>query len=125
MTEPTSETLLGGGAGEYATIPAHHGGVAIAEVLAAAGIERIFGLPGGHIAALFQGCEALGIEVLTTRHESAAVHMAEAIARTTGRTGVAAITAGPGFTNAVTGLANAERTGIPVAVFGGRTPLSL
>jgi len=125
MTNAPTETLLGGGAGQYTKIPEHHGGVAIAEVLRAAGVTRIFGLPGGHVAALFNGCQDVGIEVLTTRHESAAVHMAEAWARTTGQVGVAAITAGPGFTNAVTGLANAERTGIPVVVFGGRTPLAL
>jgi len=103
MTNAPTETLLGGGAGQYTKIPEHHGGVAIAEVLRAAGVTRIFGLPGGHVAALFNGCQDVGIEVLTTRHESAAVHMAEAWARTTGQVGVAAITAGPGFTNAVTG----------------------
>lgn len=120
-----SDTLLGGGAGEYATMPAHHGGVAVAEALKAAGVRRLFCLPGGHIAPVTHGCAQVGIDVVTTRHESAAIHMAEAWARTTGEAGVAAVTAGPGFTNGVTGLANANATGIPVVVLGGRTPLNL
>ncbi len=119
------DTLLGGGAGDYAKMPTHHGGRTIAGVLKRAGTSHVFALPGGHIAAVLNGCEDVGIEVLTTRHESAAVFMAEAFARTTGRTGVAAVTAGPGFTNAVTGIANAQATGIPVCVLGGRTPLPL
>jgi acetolactate synthase-1/2/3 large subunit len=125
MTDATSETLLGGGEGGYASVPVHHGGTAVGEALAAAGVRTLFCLPGGHIAPVTNGCEAAGIRVLTTRHESAAVHMAEAWARTTGEVGVAAVTAGPGFTNGVTGLANAQSTGIPVAVLGGRTPLAL
>jgi acetolactate synthase I/II/III large subunit len=125
MSDPTSETLLGGGAGEYATVPSSHGGRAVGEALRAAGVETLFCLPGGHIAPVTNGCADAGIRVMTTRHESAAVHMAEAWARTTGQVGVAAVTAGPGFTNGVTGLANAQATGIPVAVLGGRTPLAL
>lgn len=120
-----SDTLLGGGAGAYAAMPAHHGGVAVAEALRAAGVRRLFCLPGGHIAPVTHGCAKVGIEVITTRHESAAIHMAEAWARTTGEVGVAGVTAGPGFTNGVTGLANANATGIPVVVLGGRTPLDL
>ena len=121
----SNETLLGGGAGEYKRMPAHHGGVAIAEVLRDAGVHTLFCLPGGHVGAVVNGCDQLGIRVITTRHESAAVHMAEAWARATGETGIAAVTAGPGFTNAVTGIANAQATGIPVVVLGGRTPLPL
>ena len=121
----SSETLLGGGAGEYDAMPDHHGGVAVAETLRDAGVATLFCLPGGHIAPVTNAAAKLGIRLVTTRHESAAVHMAEAWARTTGETGVAAVTAGPGFTNAVTGIANAQATGIPVAVLGGRTPLAL
>ena len=94
-------------------------------MLAEAGVEVVFFLPGGHIAPVVNGCAGAGIRTVSTRHESGAVHMAEAWARCTGRTGVAAVTAGPGFTNAVTGLANAQATGIPVAVLAGRTPLGL
>ncbi|MBW3665374.1 MAG: thiamine pyrophosphate-binding protein [Actinobacteria bacterium] len=119
------ETLLGGGDGGYQKVPEDHGGVAVARVLHAAGVRRLFCLPGGHIGPVTNGCAEVGIEVITTRHESAAIHMAEAWARTTGEVGVAAVTAGPGFTNGVTGLANAQATGIPVVVLGGRTPLGL
>ena len=123
-TQP-SDTLLGGGSGGYAKVPEHHGGVAVAEALKAGGVDTLFFLPGGHVAPLVNGCRQVGIRVVSTRHESAAVHMAEAYARTTGRTGVAAVTAGPGFTNSVTGIANAQATGVPVVVLGGRTPLAL
>lgn len=122
---PASETLLGGGAGEYQRMPERHGGVAVAEALLASGVDTMFFLPGGHIAPVIDGCRQTGVRVISTRHESAAVHMAEAWARRTGQTGVAAVTAGPGFTNGVTGLANANATGIPVTVLGGRTPLAL
>jgi len=124
MTE-TSETLLGGGSGGYVAVPEHHGGSAVGEVLAAAGTSHLFFLPGGHVAPVVQGCHDAGIALVGTRHESAAVFMAEAWARCTGETGVAAITAGPGFTNAVTGIANSQSTGIPTVVLGGRTPLGL
>src|SRR5207245_351233 len=119
------DTLLGGGAGGYAKVPEHHGGVAVAEVLRAAGVANLFCLPGGHLGAVTDGCAKHGIRLIGTRHEAAAVHMAEAWARCTGQTGVAGVTAGPGFTNSVTGLANSQAGGIPVVVLGGRTPWGL
>lgn len=119
------DTLLGGGDGGYAAVPAHHGGTVAGEVLAAAGVSHLFFLPGGHLAPVVHGCAAAGIRLVGTRHESAAVFMAEAWARCTGEVGVAGVTAGPGFTNAVTGIANSQATGIPTVVLGGRTPLSL
>src|SRR2546423_13303224 len=102
-----SETLLQG-AGGYAAVPEHHGGVTIAEVLQSAGVGTLFCLPGGHLGAVTDGCGKAGIRIVGTRHESAAVHMAEAWARCTGETGVAGITAGPGFTNCITGVAHAH-----------------
>ena len=120
-----AETLLAEAAGVATVVPADHTGLVVARVLAEAGVETVFFLPGGHIAPVVNGCARVGIRTVSTRHESGAVHMAEAWARCTGRTGVAAVTAGPGFTNAVTGLANAQATGIPVVVLGGRTPLGL
>lgn len=119
------ETLLAEAAGEATVVPQDHGGVAVARALSDTGVDTLFFLPGGHIAPVVNGCARAGIRTVSTRHESGAVHMAEAWARCTGRTGVAAVTAGPGFTNAVTGLANAQATGIPVVVLGGRTPLRL
>src|SRR5207248_7806460 len=95
------QTLLEG-AGGYAAVPEHHGGVTIAEVLQGAGVGTLFCLPGGHLGAVTDGCGKAGLRIVGTRHESAAVHMAEAWARCTGETGVAGITAGPGFTNCVT-----------------------
>jgi acetolactate synthase I/II/III large subunit len=120
-----AETLLAEAAGVATPVPADHTGLLVARVLADAGVETVFFLPGGHVAPVVNGCARAGIRTVSTRHESGAVHMAEAWARCTGRTGVAAATAGPGFTNAVTGLANAQATGIPVAVLAGRTPLGL
>lgn len=125
MDIESSETLLGGGSGGYTAVPEQHGGAVVGATLAAAGTSHLFFLPGGHVAPVVQGCAAAGIELVSTRHESAAVFMAEAWARCTGRTGVAAVTAGPGFTNAVTGIANSQSTGIPTVVLGGRTPLGL
>lgn len=125
MATDSTDTLLGGGSGGYAAVPERHGGALIGRALAAAGTSHLFFLPGGHVAPVVQGCAAAGIELVGTRHESAAVFMAEAWARCTGRTGVAAVTAGPGFTNAVTGIANSQSTGIPTVVLGGRTPLGL
>src|SRR5438445_13761130 len=118
------ETLLEG-AGGYEKVPVPHGGVAIAEVLRRAGVGTLFCLPGGHLGAVTDGCGKAGMRIVGVRHESAAVHMAEAWARCTGQTGVAGVTAGPGFTNCVTGLANPNAGGVPVVVFGWRTPLGL
>ena len=119
------DTLLGGGDGGYAAVPEHHGGTVVGEALAAAGVSHLFFLPGGHLAPVVEGCASAGIRLVGTRHESAAVFMAEAWARCTGEVGVAGVTAGPGFTNAVTGIANSQSTGIPTVVLGGRTPLGL
>ena len=99
------------------------GGRLVAKVLKQEGIECIFGLSGGHIDPIFQGCLDEKIRVIDTRHEQAAVFMAEGWARVTGKPGVAVVTAGPGVTNAVTGLWNALERASPIIVFGGRSPL--
>ena len=104
--------------------PTTTAGRVVGEALAAAGVSHLFFLPGGHLAPVVQGATAAGIRLVGTRHESAAVFMAEAWARCTGEVGVAGVTAGPGFTNAVTGIANSQSTGIPTVVLGGRTPLA-
>jgi len=72
------------------------GGRLIAKVLKQEGVEYVFALSGGHIDPVFQGCLDEGIEIIDTRHESAAVYMAEGYARSTGKPGVVAVTAGPG-----------------------------
>jgi len=100
-----------------------NGGRLVAKVLKQEGVECIFGLSGGHIDSIFQGCLDEKIRVIDTRHEQAAVFMAEGWARVTGKPGVAVVTAGPGVTNAVTGLWNALERASPIIVFGGRSPL--
>jgi acetolactate synthase-1/2/3 large subunit len=99
------------------------GGILAARALKEAGIETAFGLPGGHILPLFEGCRVEGLRLIDTRHEENAVFMAEGWALATGRPAVAAVTAGPGIANAFAGLAEANAAGVPVVVISGRTGL--
>jgi acetolactate synthase-1/2/3 large subunit len=100
-----------------------HGGILAARALKSAGVECIFTLCGGHIMPLYAGCREQGIRIIDVRHEQAAVHAADAWARCNpGKIGVAAITAGPGVTDGVTGIANAWRANSPILVFGGQGP---
>jgi len=100
-----------------------HGGQLAARTLKQAGVEVIFTLPGGHIMPIVDGCLDEGIKIVDVRHEQAAVHAADAWARCNpGEIGVAAITAGPGVTDGVTGVANAWRANSPILVFGGQGP---
>ena len=97
------------------------GGRIVAAWLKAQGVDKVFALSGEHILPVFDGCAEEGIEVIATRHEQGAVLAAEAYARVTGRPGIAFVTAGPGVTNAVTGLAVANTSGSPVFLMSGRT----
>ncbi|MDH5616125.1 MAG: thiamine pyrophosphate-binding protein, partial [Acidimicrobiia bacterium] len=97
-----------------------HGGQIIARALKYEGVDTIFTLTGGHIVAILDGCVQEGIRVVDVRHEQAAIHAAEAYYRLTGKLGVAAVTAGPGVTDAITGVANAWFSGAPVLLLGGR-----
>ncbi|MEJ0028798.1 MAG: thiamine pyrophosphate-binding protein [Rhizomicrobium sp.] len=90
------------------------GGALLARTLRAAGVEEVFSLHGGHLDAFLIACAPNGIRLTDTRHEASAGHAAEAYARATGRIGVAAVTAGPGFTNAYTAMANAYLDRMPV-----------
>ncbi len=85
-----------------------HGGELIARQLAAQGVNVLYGLCGGHVAPIFNSCEANGITLIDVRHEQAAGHAADAHARLTRNVGVAAVVAGPGVTDAVTAVANAS-----------------
>ncbi|HMQ31399.1 MAG TPA: thiamine pyrophosphate-binding protein [Chloroflexaceae bacterium] len=96
-----------------------HGGDLIASVLEAQGVELLFTLVGGHISPILVGAKARGIRVVDTRHEATAVFAADAVARLTGRPGVAAVTAGPGLTNTVTAVKNAQIAQSPVVLLGG------
>jgi acetolactate synthase-1/2/3 large subunit len=100
-----------------------HGGKLVAKALKAAGVECVFTLAGGHVMAIYDGCIDEGIEVIDVRHEQAATHAADAWARLhPGKVGVAIVTAGPGVTDGVTGVANAWRANSPIVVFGGQGP---
>ncbi len=102
-----------------------HGGRLAARTLKAAGVECVFTLSGGHVMAIYDGCIDEGIEVIDVRHEQAAVHAADAWARLhPGKVGVAILTAGPGVTDGVTGVANAWRANSPILVIGGQGPFN-
>ncbi len=99
-----------------------HGGRIVAKALAKEGVSHLFTLCGGHIQHIYDGCLDEDIRVVDFRHEQAAGHAAEGWARATGEVGVAAVTAGPGVTDAVTAVANAYRGGTPMILIGGQGP---
>jgi thiamine pyrophosphate-dependent acetolactate synthase large subunit-like protein len=93
----------------------------IARFLKARGVDRVFGLQGGHVQPIWDHVARQGIRIIDVRHEAAAVHMAHAHAELTGALGVAMATAGPGVTNTVTAMANASLARAPVLLIGGCT----
>src|SRR3954464_10366125 len=99
-----------------------HGGRLVARTLASRGVSHLFTLSGGHLFSLYDGCKEEGIEIIDVRHEQSAVFAAEGFAKATRSAGVAALTAGPGVTNGVSGMAGAAANGSPVVVLGGRAP---
>ena len=94
----------------------------IARFLKARGVDRIFALCGGHIMPMWMRADAEGIEIIDVRDERAAVYMAHAYSELTGKLGVALVTAGPGVTNAMTGIANAHVARASVLVLSGLPP---
>jgi acetolactate synthase-1/2/3 large subunit len=98
-----------------------HGGDLIADVLARHGATHLFTLCGGHISPILTGAQARGLRVVDVRDEGNAVFAADAVARMTGAIGVAAVTAGPGVTNTITAVKNAQMAQSPVIVLGGAT----
>lgn len=105
--------------------PARHGGDRVAEALQAQGVRTVFTLCGGHIAPILSGAKARGLRVLDVRDEATAVFAADATARLTGVPGVAAVTAGPGISNTITALKNAQLAQSPVVLIGGAAPTAL
>jgi len=95
------------------------GGQLAAESLVERGVEYIFTISGGHITPIYQFLENSKITIFDTRHEQAAVFMAEAWARMTRKPAVAMVTAGPGFTNALSGIASARLSITPVILIAG------
>ncbi|MFD1936207.1 acetolactate synthase [Nonomuraea mangrovi] len=103
---------------------AKHAGDAAVAVAKAYGIETMFTLSGGHVFPLYDGAVHEDMRILDVRHEQSAVFAAEATARLTRKPGLAVLTAGPGITNGVSGIATAHFNGSPVVVMGGRAPQS-
>jgi thiamine pyrophosphate-dependent acetolactate synthase large subunit-like protein len=102
-----------------------HGGDRVANVLRAHGVRSLFTLCGGHISPILSASKARGIRVVDVRDEATAVFAADATARLTGLPGVAAVTAGPGITNTITALKNAQLAQSPVILLGGAAPTAL
>ncbi len=100
------------------------GGHLVAKALKNEGINTIFTLCGGHIIDIYDGCIDEGIRIIDVRHEQVAAHAADGYARQTLKTGCVVTTAGPGCTNAVTGIANAFRAESPILHIGGQGALS-
>jgi acetolactate synthase-1/2/3 large subunit len=105
--------------------PGTNGGVRLAEGIAGLGVRTLFTLCGGHISPVLVGARRLGLRVVDVRDEAAAVFAADAAARLSGTVGVAAVTAGPGVTNALTALQNARLAQSPVLLIGGAAPTIL
>ncbi|MCB9287167.1 MAG: thiamine pyrophosphate-binding protein [Lewinellaceae bacterium] len=98
-----------------------NGGQLISHTLKNHGVQHLFTLCGGHIAPIYVEAEKDGIRVIDVRDEASAIFAADAIARLTGIPGVAAVTAGPGVTNSITALKNAQMAQSPVLLLGGAT----
>ncbi|KAK2512444.1 hypothetical protein Q9233_016267, partial [Columba guinea] len=96
-----------------------HGGELVAAVLKAHGVRFVFALAGGHISPILVACEKIGVRVVDTRHEATAVFAADAVSRLSGGVGVAIVTAGPGVTNTITAVKNAQLAESPLLLIGG------
>ncbi|CAF3014785.1 unnamed protein product [Rotaria socialis] len=96
-----------------------YGGELVADVLKAHGIPYVFCLSGGHISPILVACEKHGIRIIDTRHEANAAFAADAVSRLSGKIGVCIVTAGPGLTNTVTAIKNAQMAESPLLLIGG------
>jgi acetolactate synthase-1/2/3 large subunit len=106
-------------------VPVRHGGDRVAAALVAHGVRQLYTLCGGHISPILAGARARGVRVVDVRDEATAVFAADAAARLSGLPGVAAVTAGPGITNTITALKNAQLAQSPLVVLGGAAPTAL
>ncbi|MDJ0764007.1 MAG: thiamine pyrophosphate-binding protein [Myxococcota bacterium] len=102
-----------------------NGGERIAEILLKKRVKFVFTLCGGHISPILVGCKNRGIRVIDVRQEETAVFAADAVGRLTGTPGIAAVTAGPGVTNTITAIKNAQMAQSPIIVLGGAVPTIL
>ena len=119
MAEPAKKADVGREQAETIS-----GGHLVAKALKNEGVDVIFTLCGGHIIDIYDGCLDEGIKIIDVRHEQVAAHAADGYARMTGRPGCAVVTAGPGTTDAVTGVANAFRAESPFLLIGGQGALT-
>jgi acetolactate synthase I/II/III large subunit len=99
-----------------------HGGRLVAKRLKAHGVSKLFTLSGGHLFSIYDGCRDEGVDIVDVRHEQSAAFAAEGWAKATREPGAAALTAGPGVTNGMSGMASAFQNGSPMVVLGGRAP---
>ncbi len=97
----------------------------VVKALQKEGASHIFSISGGHLAPIYDAIIDSDLNLEHTRHEQAAVMMADAWGRLSGQPGVALVTAGPGFTNAITGVANARMANVPVVIIGGAVPTDM
>ena len=95
------------------------GGQLAVEALLEKGVTKVFSLSGGHINPLYEAAEGSALEIFTTRHEQASVFMAEAWGMLTRKPGVALVTAGPGFSNSISAIANAQTANTPLLLISG------
>jgi acetolactate synthase I/II/III large subunit len=99
-----------------------HGGRLVAKRLRAHGVSKLFTLSGGHLFSIYDGCREEGVDIVDVRHEQSAAFAAEGWAKATRAPGVCALTAGPGVTNGMSGIASALMNGTPLLALGGRAP---
>ncbi len=99
------------------------GAQALVESLEKAGVEVVFGYPGGNVVDVFEAVRTSKFDFVLSRHEQGAVHMADGYARASGRPGVVMVTSGPGLTNTITGLGTANMDGVPMVLVCGQVPL--
>jgi acetolactate synthase I/II/III large subunit len=102
----------------------NNGATALVKAFETAGITKIFTLSGNHIMPVYDALFDSKIDLIHTRHEGAAVHMADAWARLTGEVGIALVTGGPGHANAVSALYTASMAESPVVLLSGHAPLA-
>jgi acetolactate synthase-1/2/3 large subunit len=102
-----------------------NGSQMVIEALQKEGVKVAYGYPGGAIMNVYDEIYKYKFKHILTRHEQAAIHAADGYARASGEVGVAIVTSGPGFTNAVTGLATAYTDSIPMVVISGQVPITM
>src|SRR5919106_2399188 len=125
MTQTIPGSAARNGAGDPpAAAETISGGHLVAKALKAEGVDTIYTLCGGHIIDIYDGCVDEGIAVIDVRHEQVAAHAADGYARITGTPGCAVVTAGPGTSDAITGVANAFRAESPLLLIGGQGALN-